>query len=180
MTSLQRRAHDTHVPRTVERIIAPSIRHLHQRILDTFTTQLTRIQKICRAELPSPRLLPIIHVHDDDLRRPVLHTALDDGEADAAGAEDSDGGPGFDRGRHDRGAVAGRDAAAKQAGAIHGRLGGDGDDGDVGDDGELGEGGGAHEVEEVFAFAAEARGAVRHHAPALGCADFAAEVGFAG
>ena len=35
-------------------------------------------------------------------------------------------------------------------------------------------------MEERFAFAGEARGAVGHDAFALGCSDLAAEVGFAG
>lgn len=180
MTRLQRGPHNAHIPRTIKRIIAPPIRHLRQLLLDALPAQLGRVDKIRRPELLPPRLFVIIHIHHDDLPRSILHRPLDHRQSDAAGAEDRDVGSLFHVRGYDRRAVARGDAAAQQAGAVHGGFGRDGDDGDVGHDGVLREGGGAHEVQQVFAFAFEARGAIRHDAFALGGADFAAEVGFAG
>ena len=105
---------------------------------------------------------------------------MDDGQAHAASAEDGNSGVLFHGGGYHGRAVAGGDAAAQEAGAVHGGLWGDGHDGDVGDDGVLREGRGAHEVQEVLAPTFEARGTVRHYAFALGGADLAAEVGLAG
>ena len=180
MARLQRSAHHAHIPRAIERIIAAAVRHLDQLLLDTLVPQFRRVDEIRRAELLAPRLFPVVDVHDDDLRGPVLDRALDDRQPDAAGAEDGDVGSRFHARGHDCGAVACRDAAAEQASAVHGRFVRDRDDGDVGHDGVLREGGGAHEVQEVLAAGFEARGAVWHHAFALGGADLAAEVGLAG
>ena len=180
---LQRTAHNMHIPRAVERIIAPTVRHLHQLLLNRHLPDLGRIHKIRRAELLPPLLLRIIDINHNNLRRALLHRALDDAQAHAPGTEDGDVGALLDAafaGGDDGGAVARRDAAAEQAGPVHGRLVGDGDDGDVGDDGVLREGRCAHEVQQVFAFAFEARGPVRHDAFALRGADLAAEVGLAG
>ena len=185
MASLKRRTHDLHITRAVKRVIAPTIRHIHEPLLDGLAILkiLGRVDKIRSAELARPLLLRIIHIDRDNLTRTVLDRALDHREADTSGAENSDIGALLDpavAGRDDGRAVAGRNAAAEQAGAVHGRFVGDGDDGDVGDHGVLGEGGAAHEVQEVLALALKARGAVGHHAFALGGADFAAEVGLAG
>ena len=182
VAGLEGSAHDVDVARAVEGVVAPSIRHLDELLLDALGAQLAGVDEVGSAELLGPLLLGVVDVDDDDLAGLVLHRALDDGETDAARAEDGNVGAllhaalaGGDDGR----AVPGCDAAAEQAGAVHGGLLGDGDDGDVRDDGVLGECGGAHEVEEVLALALEARGAVGHDALALGCADLAAQVGLA-
>lgn len=183
MTSLERRPHNMHIPRAIERIIASTIRHLNQLLLNRLVAQLRRVYEIRCAELLRPLLLRIVDVHNDDFGGPVFDGALDDAETDAPGAEDGDVGALLEAAfacGDDGGAVPGRDAAAEEAGAVHGGLVGDGDDGDVGYDGVLREGGGAHEVEQVFAFAFEARGTVGHDAFALGGADLAAEIRLAG
>ena len=108
------------------------------------------------AELLGPGFLAVVDVYRDDLACAVLHGALDDGQTYASGTEDGDGGVSFDVGRHNGGAVAGRDAAAEETRPVHGGFVGDGDDRNVGDNGVLGEGGGAHKVQQVPAFALEA------------------------
>jgi hypothetical protein len=167
VAGLESAAHDVHVAGAVERVVLQV---------------LGRVDKVGGAELGRPLLLCLVHVHDNDLARLLLDRALDDTQTDAAGTEDGDGGALLDTALasgDDGGTVAGGDAAAQQACAVHGSIRGDGNDGDVGDDGVLGEGRAAHEVEEILALALEARGAVRHHTLALGRADGAAKVGLA-
>lgn len=182
VASLESGAHHTNVTRAVKGVITTAVGHLNQLLLDALAAQLGGVDEVGRAKLLTPLLLGVVDVDDDDLVSAVLHASLNDGEPDAAGAEYGDVGPLLDTavaGADDGCTVAGGDAAAEQAGAVHGRLVGDLDDGDVCDDGVLGEGGGSHEVQQVLALALEARGAVGHHAFALGCADLAAEVGLA-
>ena len=182
MAPLQRRTHDVYVARALECVIASSIGHLDQLLLNALSAELRGVHEIRSAKLLAPLLLAVVHVHDDDLARAILHRTLDYGQTNTSSSEDGNvraflhtALAGGDDGR----AVAGGDAAAEQAGAVHGGLLGDGDDGDVRYDGVLREGGCAHEVEEVLALALEARGAVGHDAFALGGADLAAEVGLA-
>ena len=173
-----------HIARAVKRIIASTIRHLNQPLLDRLALlQLRWVYEISRAELLAPLVLIIIHIHDDDLRRPVLDAPLDDAESDTARAEDGDITPFLDTVlacRDDGGAVSGRDAASEQTAPVHGRLVRHGNDRDVRHDRVLGEGRGAHEVQQRLALAGEARGSVGHDALALGRADLAAEIGLAG
>ena len=182
VAGLEGGAHDVNVARAVESVVAAAISHLDELLLDALGAELAGVDEVGGAELLGPLLLGVVDVDDDDLAGLVLHRALDDGQTDAAGAEDGDVGALLDTtlsGGDDGSAVAGCDAAAEQAGAVHGGLLGDGDNGDVRNDGVLGECGGAHEVEEVLALALEARGAVGHDALTLSCADLAAQVGLA-
>jgi len=182
---LERASHNVHITRAVESVIAPTIRHLHQPRLDVLALLeiLRRVDKVRRAELLRPLLLAIVDIHYNDLACALRDRTLDDTQTYTSSAEDCNiralldtALTGCDDGR----AVAGRDTAAEQAGAVHGCLVGNGDTADVRDDGVLGESAGAHEVEEVFALALEARCAVGHHTLALCGADFAAEVRLAG
>jgi hypothetical protein len=180
VAGLQGRAHNPNVPRAVEGIVAPAVRHLDQLLHDGLVLEVGRVDEIRRAKLVCPFLLARVDVDDDDLAGLLLHGALDDRQPDAASAEDRHGRALVDLGGLDRGAVTRCDAAAEQAGPVHGRILGDGHDGDVGHDSVLGEGRGAHEVEEVLALALESRGPVRHHALALRGPNLAAEVRLAG
>jgi hypothetical protein len=179
VAGLEGGAHDVDVAGAVKGVVAAAVGHLDELLLDALVAELGGVDKVGGAELLGPLLLGVVDVDDDDLARLVLDRALDHRQPDAARAEDGHVGARLDTvlaGRDDGCAVAGCDAAAEQAGAVHGGLFGDGDDGDVGDDGVLGEGRGAHEVEQVLALALEARGAVGHDALALCGADLAAEV----
>lgn len=183
MTRLESAPHDMHIARAIKRIIASTIRHLNQLLLDTLVAQLCRVDEIRAAELLRPLLFRVIHVDDDDLSRLVLDRALDDGQTNAAGTKHGDVGALLDAAfaRSDYGgAIAGGDTTAEQAGSVHGCLVSDGDDGDVGNYGVLRKGRGAHEVEEVFSLALETRGTVGHHAFALCGTDLAAEIRLAG
>lgn len=183
VAGLERAPHDVHVAGAVERVVAAAVRHLNQPLLDALALrQLHGVDEVGGAELLGPLLLGVVDIDDDDLARTVLHRTLDDGEADAAGAEDGDVGALLHTtlaGRDDGGAVARGDAAAQQAGAVHGRIGRDGHDRDVGHNRVLREGRGAHEVEQVLTLALEARGAIGHDTTALRGANLAAEVGLA-
>jgi hypothetical protein len=183
MTRLKRTPHNMHIARTIKRIVTPAIRHLDEFLLDALAANLGRVDEVRGTELHGPVFFAVVDVHDDDLASLVLDCALDDGETDAARAEDGDVGALFDTsasGSDDGRAVAGCDAAAEQACAVHGCLLSEGHDGYVGYNGVLREGGCAHKVKEILALALEARGAVRHDAFALRGADLAAEVGLAG
>jgi hypothetical protein len=178
VAGLEGAAHDVHVAGAVES------GHVHQPRLDCLAVLqvLGWVDEIGRAKLGRPLLLRVVHVNNNNLACLVLDSALDNTQADAASAEDSDRGTllhaALAGGDH-RGAVAGGDTAAEQTGAVHGSLVGDGDDGDVGDNGVLGESRAAHEVQEILALALEARGAVGHHTLALCSANSTAEVGLA-
>jgi hypothetical protein len=183
VASLERGAHDVDVARAVEGVVASAVGHLDELLLDALGAELSGVNEVGCAELLSPLLLCVVDVYNDDLAGLVLGCSLDDGQTDAAGAEDGDVGALLDTvlaGGDDGGSVAGGDTAAEQAGAVHGRFLGDGDDGNVCYDGVLRECGCAHEVEEVLALALEARGAVGHDTLTLGCADLSTKVGLAG
>ena len=141
VAGLERAAHHVHVAGAVERVVAPAVRHVDELFLDALVAELGRIEELGRAKLLGPRLFGIVDVDGDDLGRAVGRGALDHAEPDAAGAKDGHVGTFLDAvvaRRDDGGAVARRDAAAEQAGAVHGRVGRlDGHDRDVGDDGEL-------------------------------------------
>jgi hypothetical protein len=140
---LERRAHHVDVAGTVERVVAAAVGHLDELLLNALVAELRWVDKVGGAKLLGPFLLCIVDVDDNDLAGLVLDRALNDGETDAACAEDSDVGASFEAAfacGDDGGAVAGCDAAAEQAGAVHGRFVGDGDDRDVGYDGVLREG----------------------------------------
>ena len=174
------RTHDAHVTRAVKGVVASTVGHIDQLLLDGLAVQLGGVDEVGGAELARPRLLAVVDVHGDDLARAVAHSSLDDGETDAAGAEDGHVGALLHLGGHRRGAVARRDAAAQQARPVGGDLGSHRHDGDVCDDCVLREGRRAHEVQQVLAAGLEARAAVGHDALALGRADLAAQVRLAG
>ena len=184
MAGLERAAHDVHVASAVESVVETAIGHVHQPRLDCLAILkvLGRVDEVGCTELGRPLLLRVVHVDDDDLACFVLDSALNDTQANAASAKDSDSGTLLDTafaGGDHRGAVAGGDTAAEQTGAVHGSIRGDGDDGDVGDNGVLRESRAAHEVQEILALALEASGAIGHHTLALCGTNGTAKVGLA-
>lgn len=176
-------AHNVDVARAVECVVAAAVGHLDELFLDALLAEFGRVDKVGCAELLGPGIFCVVDVDDDDLAGLVLGCSLDDGQADAASAEDGNIGAFLDTSPtsgDDGGTVTGCDTAAEQAGAVHWGLFCDGDDGDVRYDGVLRECGCAHEVEEILALALKARSAIRHDTLALGCSDLAAEVGLSG
>jgi len=183
VAGLERAAHNVHISSAIESVVATTICHFNEFLLDRLVLELGRVDEIGRPKLCAPLLFAVVDIDDDDLTSTVLDTTLNDGETDTASAEDSDVGALLDTapaGGDDCSAVTSCDTTAQQAGAVHWCLVGDGDDGDVGHNGVLRKGRGTHEVEKVFALALEARGSVRHDTLALGCANLAAKVGLAG
>ena len=146
MAGFERRPHHAHIARAVESVVAASIRHLDQVLLDALAAELGRVDEVGRAEFLAPGLFVVIDIHDYNLSGAILHGALHDRETDASGAKDCDVRALFYIRSHHCGPVAGGDAAAEQARAVHWRFGSDGYNGNVGNDGVLGEGRRAHEV----------------------------------
>ena len=146
VAGLECRSHYAHVAGAVEGVVAAAIRHFDQVLLDALAADLGRVDEVGRAELLAPGFLAIVDIHDDDLSGTVLDGALDDGETDASCAKDGDVRALLYIRSHHCSPVAGGDAAAQQAGAVHWRFGSDGYNGYIGHDGVLGEGRGAHEV----------------------------------
>jgi hypothetical protein len=180
MARLERGAHDADVAGAVERVVAPTVRHLNQHVDHALALgQLGRVDKVGRAKFPRPRLLGRVDVHHNDPTRSLGDAALHHAQADAARAEDGHVAALLHLGRDARRAVARRDAAAEQAGPVHGRVLLHRHDRDVGHHRVLAESRGAHEVQDVLAAGAEARGPVGHDAAALRRADLAAQVGLA-
>ena len=70
--------HHTDVARAVEGVVAASVRHLNEVLLDAFVAQLGRVDEVGRAELLAPGFLAVIDVHDYDFSGAILHGALDD------------------------------------------------------------------------------------------------------
>jgi hypothetical protein len=182
VASLEGRSHDVNVTSAVEGVVAATISHLNELLLNGLVLELHGVDKVGGTELLGPLLLAVVDVDDDDLGRAVLDTTLDDRKTDTASTEDSNVGALLDTtlaGSDDSSTVTGGDTTAEQAGAVHGGLVGDLDDRDVGNDSVLREGRGTHEVEKILALALEARGSVRHDTLALSGSDLATEVGLA-
>lgn len=137
VAGLQRSTHDTNATRAVEGVVATTISHLNELILDRLAIELRRVDEVSAAEFLTPLLLRIIDIDDNDLASALLDSTLDDRETNAAGSEDSNIGALLDLGSHDSSTVTGRDTAAEQTRAVHRRLVGDGDNGDIGDDSVL-------------------------------------------
>ena len=180
VASLQGSTHDADVTRAVESVIATTVGHLNQLLLDSLAVELSGIDEVGGTELAGPGLLAVVDVDGDDLAGLVLDGTLDDGETDTAGTEDGNVRALLDLGGDDGRTVTGGDTATQQAGAVGGDLGSHSDDRDVGDNGVLRESGGTHEVEEVLAAGLETGSTVGHHTLTLGGTDLATQVGLAG
>ena len=129
------------------------------------------------AEAAAPFFLGVVDVDADDLVGADHPRALDHVEPDAAEAEHHHVGARRDLRGIDHRADAGRDAAADVAALVERRVLADLGDRDLRQHGEIRKGRAAHVMEDRLALVAEARGAVGHHALALGRADRGAEVG---
>ena len=181
---LESTTHNVDVTGAVKGVIATTVGHLNELLLDGLTIlQFLGVHKVGSAKLLGPFLLAVIHIDNDDLGGLVLDTALNDTQTDTSGTKDGDVGSLLNTtlaGRDDGSSVTGRDTASEQASAVHWCLFRDLDDRDVRNDGVLRKGRSAHEVQKVLALALEARSAVRHDTLALSGTNLAAEVGLAG
>lgn len=180
MASLEGSAHDTNVASAVEGVVAATVSHFNELVLDGLAVKVEGVHEVSGAELVTPSLLVGVDIDHDDLASLARGSTLDYGETDTAGTEDGNVVALLDVGGNGGSTVTGGDTAAEQAGSVHGSIVLNGDDRDVGNDSVLGEGGSAHEVEQILALASESRGAIRHQTLALGGSDLATEVGLAG
>lgn len=182
VAGLESGTHDVDVTCAVKGVVAATICHLNELLLDALVAELGGVDKVGSTKLPCPLLLGVVDIDDNNLASLVLSSTLDDGQANATSTKDGNVSSSLDTattGSDDGSSVTSGDTAAEQAGTVHGSILGNGNDGDVGDDGVLGEGRGSHEVEEVLALAPEARSAVRHDTLSLCGTDLSAEVGLA-
>lgn len=180
MASLEGSAHDTNVASAVKGVVAATISHLDELVLDGLAVKVKGVHEVSGTELVTPSLLGRVDIDHDDLASLAGGGTLDYGQTDTAGTEDGNVVALLDVGGDGSSTVTGGDTTAEQAGSVHGSIVLNGDDRDVGDDSVLGEGGSAHEVEQILALASESRGAIGHQTLALGGSDLAAEVGLAG
>ena len=138
--------HHTDIARAVEGVVAASIRHLNEVLLDAFVAKLGRVDEVGRAELLAPGFLAIIDIHDYDLSSPILHSALNDGETNTSCAKDRNVRALLYVRSYHCSPVTGCDTAAKQTGTVHWSFRSDSYDGYIGNDRVSGESRGAHEV----------------------------------
>ena len=176
MARLKGCAHDLNITCAIESIVTASVGHLDQLLLNTLIAEFAWVDEVSGTKLVAPFLLLIVHVHDDDFARAILHGPLDDRKTDAAGTEYGHVGALLDLGCDDSSAVARGDPTTKEARSVHGSLVCDGDDRNIRDDGVLRECGRAHEVQKILAFALESASAIWHDSLALGRSDLAAQV----
>jgi hypothetical protein len=180
VAGLEGSTHNTDVASAVEGVVATTVSHLNQVLLDGLALELGGVNEVSSTELASPLLLAIVNIDSNDLASLVLDSALQNRETDTADTKDSDVGALLDLGGLDSGTVTGGDTAAKKTGPVGRDLRSDSNDGDIGDDCVLREGGGTHEVEEVLAAGPEAGGAIRHDTLTLSGTDLPTEVSLAG
>src|SRR5690606_8234128 len=171
-------AHHLDVADALEAVVHAPAGHLHDHLLDRPVVVL-RVDAFGRAHLLREFELGRIGVDGDDAAGPGLLRTLDHGKTNGAEAE---------HGHriallHLRGVVDRADArghaTAEQAGVLRIRLRTDLGQRDLGDDRVFAEGRAAHVVVDRLAVVGEARGAVGHHALALGGAHGHAQVGVA-
>ena len=176
MACLQRLPHHRGVAGAVEGEVGAAVGQRHQ-MLDDIAVHLLRIDEMGHAEAAAPFILGVVDVDADDLVGADHFRALDHVEADAAKPEHHDIRSRRDLGGVDHGADPGGDAAADVAALVERRVLADLCDRDFRQHGEIGKRRAAHIVKDGLALVAEPRGAVGHHALALGGADRGAEIG---
>lgn len=79
VAGLESTPHDVDVTSAVEGVIAATIRHLNQLLLDALALgQLQRVDEVGSTELLRPLLLAVVNIDDDDLACTLLDGTLDD------------------------------------------------------------------------------------------------------
>ena len=123
MGGLQRSPHHMHISGAIKCVVASTIRHLNQPLLDCLALlQFRRVDKVSRAKLLAPLLLFIVHIHHDDLGRFILDAPLNHAESNTARAEDRNVASLLDTvlaGRDDGSAVTRCDTTPEQTATVH-------------------------------------------------------------
>lgn len=112
VTSLQGRPHHAYVACAIKCVIASTVSHLHQLLLNTLSPQLGRVHEIRRPKFLTPRFFAVIHIYRYDFGGSVLHCALDNAQTYAPRSKYRYVRPGFHICCHDGCAVACGDAAS--------------------------------------------------------------------
>jgi hypothetical protein len=115
VAGLEGSTHDTDITSAVESVVATTVGHLNQVLLDGLARQLGRVDEVGGTELASPDLLAVVDIDSNDLASLVLDSTLHDGQTDTASAENSDIGALLNLGGHDGSTVASGDTATQQA-----------------------------------------------------------------
>ncbi len=177
VTAFQCLTHNGGVADALERIIGPATGQLDQMV-DQIVAMVLGIDEVGHAELAGQLLARRVQVDADDHIRTDQLGALQHVQPDTAQPEHDHVRSRLHLGRVDDGADARGHAAADVADLIEGGVFANLGERDFRHHGEVGKGRGAHVVEHVLAVQLEPRGAVGHHALALGRADRLAQVGF--
>jgi len=140
VASLEGGPHHADITCAVERVVTAAIGQVDQGLHNCLVLKLIRIDEVGSTELSSPCLLGRVDVHHYDPARLLYFGALDNGQADTAGAENGNVGPLLTISRDCGRAIACGDTASQQAGSVHGDFRLDGYDGYVGNNRVLREG----------------------------------------
>jgi len=182
VTSFQSSSHDTDITRRIKGVVATAIRHLNELLRYALPFQFHGIDKVGGAKLLGPGLLVGVDINSNDLGTITALAPLDDTQTYTADPKDGHIAALLDATmsrRNRRRSPAGGNATAQQTHPIHLGVLVNRHHTNVGDNGILTEGAGAHKMQQLFALALEAAGAVGHDAFALGGADLATQVGLA-
>jgi hypothetical protein len=128
VAGLESSAHDVDVTSAVKGVVAATVGHLNELLLDGLVLEVVRVDKVRCAELVCPLLLARVDIDDDDLASLVDYSTLNNRETNAASAEDGNVGALLNVGGDTSSAVAGGDTAAEQASPVHRCVLLDGDD----------------------------------------------------
>src|SRR5882762_2058517 len=179
VTTLQRRSHHMNVADALEGVVDAAVGQVDDDLLNG-PVVIFRVDIVGRAERLGHRPFAGVEVDGDDARGLGHDRSLHDRQADSAETEYRHRRTRCDfRGIQHR-SDAGRDAAAEQAHFVERCLRVDLRHRNLRQHGVFGKCAGSHVVQYGLALEGEARGAVRHHALALGYADSLAQVGLAG
>lgn len=83
VASFQGSPHHAYVTCAIKRVIASSVSHLHQLLLNALSPQLGWVHEIRRPKLLTPRFFAVVHIYRYDLGSSVLHCALDNAQTNA-------------------------------------------------------------------------------------------------
>src|SRR5262245_7013192 len=185
VAAFQRLAHHRDIAGAVESVIGAAdlvgavLGHIDE-MRDEVGARFLGVDEVGHTEALAPGFLVVVDVDADDHVGASEAKPLDHIEPDAAEPEHDCFRSWLDLRGIEHRADAGGDAAADIADLVERRVLANLRNRDLRQHRELGEGRTAHVVEELLAAEREARGAVGHHALALGAADRGAEIGFAG
>lgn len=176
VSGLQGLTHCQHISDALESVVQATIGQVHKVFLNRLCDFLG-VDEFSGTELLGDLKLAWIDVNSDDSAGTSHLAAHDDSETDSSKTPNSASASWLDSSCVQGRSVSGGNAASKQADLVQRRLLVDLADGDLSHDCVLREGRAAHEMEQLFAVAAESRCSVGHHTATLSQADLLAQIG---